>query len=133
MNIKCLFGHRWYEYHRHNKLFRKCTRCKKREFVCNCLPVEPFDGWRTAGQLIGEARAKQLDDAICKDNLQVPDKVEPMGLRLMDSTTHCEILDKVEKSSCCGASVSVGGEKEGTMFYVCRKCFKPCDIKVEPK
>jgi hypothetical protein len=78
--FRCWFGHDFREYHRHNKLFRKCTRCPKREFVCNCLPVEPY------------------------------------------------VPDKVESSKCCGAPVSVGGEKDGTMFYICRECFKPCDV-----
>ena len=38
------------------------------------------------------------------------------------------------KSSCCGADVSVGGDREqfeNTCFYVCGKCKKPCDARAQ--
>lgn len=31
-------------------------------------------------------------------------------------------------SECCGSSVSVAGSDEGTMFFVCDACHKPCDV-----
>ncbi len=36
-----------------------------------------------------------------------------------------------DKSKCCNASVKVeGDDKEGTHYYVCNRCGKPCDIRV---
>uniref|UniRef100_A0A6M3KWT7 Uncharacterized protein n=1 Tax=viral metagenome TaxID=1070528 RepID=A0A6M3KWT7_9ZZZZ len=33
------------------------------------------------------------------------------------------------KSNCCNAPVKVGGEfNEGTHYYICTKCDKPCDV-----
>ena len=33
------------------------------------------------------------------------------------------------KSICCKAIVDTFGTDEGTMYYVCSKCKKPCDVK----
>lgn len=33
-------------------------------------------------------------------------------------------------SNCCGAKVSVSTGMEGTMFYLCESCKKPCDVKI---
>lgn len=39
-----------------------------------------------------------------------------------------KVYDKTRISTCCQAPVFVGGDdKEGTHYYVCEKCSKPCD------
>jgi len=39
-------------------------------------------------------------------------------------------LKKINNNSnCCGSFVYVDGDEEGTHYYVCSKCHKPCDIK----
>ena len=35
-----------------------------------------------------------------------------------------------EKSKCCDADVSIGGDdEEGTHYYLCCKCGEACDLK----
>jgi hypothetical protein len=35
----------------------------------------------------------------------------------------------MDKSRCCNAPVKIGGEGE-THYFVCTKCYKPCDLKI---
>lgn len=44
-------------------------------------------------------------------------------------TKELEVMSN-ELSNCCGAPVRIGGEfNEGTCYYVCTKCGKPCDVR----
>lgn len=37
-----------------------------------------------------------------------------------------------ELSNCCKSEVKIGGDdKEGTHYYICTKCNKPCDLYSE--
>jgi hypothetical protein len=39
-----------------------------------------------------------------------------------------KVYDKTRISMCCQAPVFVGGDdREGTHYYICEKCNKPCD------
>lgn len=54
----------------------------------------------------------------------------PEGNRkITDHTDH----DSIRVSSCCSATLQVGSADEGTNYYTCSACGKPCDEKLSDR
>jgi len=54
---------------------------------------------------------------------------KPITVINTEERTNISEIIKDKNSNCCNSFVYVDGDEEGTHYYVCSKCHKPCDIK----
>jgi hypothetical protein len=64
-----------------------------------------------------------------------PDLIEDMAAEVMKLSFASSALSqesKVKLSACCQEPVTIITTEEGTNYFTCSKCIRPCDLYIEP-